>query len=283
MRQHLTQEQADEYAVGALDPEEAVRIALHAESCHACARLVAESERVAAVLLFAVDRVAPPPRLRERVLRAAGLSAPGPLVWTARLIGAGAGVAAIVVAIAALTGLVSVRSQVKDVEQQNELLQAQIDDALSQKVEIAALTQKLDDQAKEAADIRSTSRLDRDLLLALLSPDSNVAEVFSVDENSFAIGRFIWDPEQRRAWFVASRLPKLSDGQAYQLWVNAAGHYISLGSFNADDSGFARFQALIPQGVDGYENAVVTVEAASGVSERSGPAVFVADLANSRR
>lgn len=283
MRQHLTQEQADEYAVGAMDPDEAVRVALHAESCYSCGRLVAESERVAAALLFAVDRVAPPPQLRRRVFRAAGLSAPGPLVWAARLVGAGAGVAAIVVAIAALTGLFSLRGELDKVEAQNTLLQAQIDDALSQKIEIAALTQKLDEQARDSADLRSGSRLDRDLLLALLSPDSNVAEVFSVDENSFAIGRFIWDPEQRRAWFVASRLPRLPDGQAYQLWVNAAGRYTSLGSFNADDSGFARFQALIPQGVEGYENAVVTVEAASGVSQRSGPAVFVADLANIRR
>lgn len=140
-----------------------------------------------------------------------------------------------------------------------------------------------DEQVKDSAEIRTASRLDRDLLLALLSPDSNVAEVFSVDETSLAIGHFIWDPEQRRAWFVASRLPRLPEGQVYQLWVNAAGRYVSLGAFNADDTGFARFQALIPHGVENYENAVVTVEADSGVSVRSGPAVFVADLSNIRR
>ena len=73
----------------------------------------------------------------------------------------------------------------------------------------------------------------------------------------------------------------LSDGAAYQLWVDADGTFVSLGTFNSDESGFARFQALVPQGVDGYDNAVVTVEDGPA-AQRSGPAVLVADLSSFR-
>lgn len=124
MREHLAQEQADEYAVGALDPEEAVRLALHAESCYSCGRLVAESERVAAALLFSIERVPPPSRLKGRVFREAGLSSPGRIVRIARLAGAGAGVAAVIVALASFVGLLSLRGELDDVQTRNDLLQS---------------------------------------------------------------------------------------------------------------------------------------------------------------
>jgi hypothetical protein len=187
----------------------------------------------------------------------------------------------VVVAIAAFTGMVSLRGQVDDLRDENDQLDAQLEQVLSQEVEIAALTLKLDDQARDSAELQSAARMDRELFFALLSPDSDKADVYSVDPSSSAIGRVIWDPDQRRIWFVATRLPMLSDGAAYQLWVDADGTFVSLGTFNSDESGFARFQALVPQGVDGYDNAVVTVEDGPA-SQRSGPAVLVADLSSFR-
>jgi anti-sigma-K factor RskA len=282
MAGHLTQELADEFAIGALDEPAAEAIGEHIAACEACAKLVAEADRVAAALLFTVARTSPPDRLRSRVFRRAGILRPGPLLWGARLATAGAGIAAVMIAIASFTGMVSIRGQVEDLEDENVQLKAELQEALSQRVEIAALTLKLDDQARDAAQIQATARQDRDLLIALLSPDSEVAEVYSVDRDSFAIGRLVWDPELRRVWFVGSRLPRLTDGQSYQLWVDADGTYVSIGSFNADESGFARFQALIPQGVEGYDNAVVTIETATA-EQLSGPVVFVADLSQFRR
>jgi anti-sigma-K factor RskA len=279
---HLTQELADEFAIGAMDEPSARAVSHHIAGCEACARLVAESDRVAAALLLGVPRQPPPPSLRRRVFRRAGILKPGPLLWGARLATAGAGVAAVIVAVAAFTGMVSIRSQVRDLRAENVRLNSQLNDALSQRVEIAALTLKLDDQARESAQLQSAARQDRDLLVALLSPDSSVAEVYPVDRTSSAIGRLIWDPEQRRVWFIATRLPRLADGKSYQLWVNAGNTYVSLGTFNSDATGFARFQALVPQGVNAYEQAVVTVEV--GVtSQLSGPAIFVADLSAFRR
>jgi anti-sigma-K factor RskA len=277
MDRHLTQELADEFSVGAMDESAAEAVSVHISVCEGCARLVAESDRVAAALLLGVPRTPPSPELRKRVFRRAGIAKPAPLVWATRLLTAGTGIAAVVIAVAALTGMVSLRSQVRDLEEDNVRLQDQVTTALSQRVEIAALTIKLDDQAREALELQSAAKLDRDLLIALLSPESKIAFVYPTDASPVAIGRFIWDPEQLRAWFIASRLPMLEEGQTYQLWVDGDGTFISLGRFNADASGFARFQALIPQGIEAYTQAVVTIESENS-DQRQGTTIFVANL-----
>ena len=55
---------------------------------------------------------------------------------------AGAGIAAVIVAIAAFTGMVSVRGQIRSLRHENLVLQDEINDALSQKVELAAVTRQ---------------------------------------------------------------------------------------------------------------------------------------------
>ena len=280
---HITQEQADEFAIGALDVEIGHMVALHADDCAPCGALVRESERAAVSLILGVKREVPPPALRRRVMRSAGIIRPGPLAWTARLITAGAGVAAVVVAIAAFTGMVSVRGQVGDLRQQNADLQTKIDDALAQKVQIVALTHGLETEQKRSSEMSAATAGDRDLVLALLSPEANVAVVFPVNESSSAVGRLVWDEAQKKVWFVASGLEQLPQGQTYQVWVDAGGRYIPLGTFNADDTGFARYATRVPQGLKSYDSAVVTIERAPGSSERSGPGVFAMDLSPLRR
>ena len=196
---------------------------------------------------------------------------------------AGAGIAAVIVAIAAFTGMVSVRGQIRSLRHENLVLQDEINDALSQKVELAAVTRRLTQEERTSAELLQSAQGDRDLVLALLSPDSDVAEVFSVNESVAAVGRLVWDEQQKKVWFVASRLTQLPEGQTYQVWVNSGGRYVGLGTFNADVSGFARFSAVVSQGLQSYETAVITVERAPGAPERTGPSVFVTDLSRIRR
>ena len=280
---HITQEQADEYALGAMGVEVAQALLLHADVCLECRLMVGESRRVAASLALGVPHHRPPPELRRKVLRNAGILRPGPLTWAARLVTASAGIAAVVVAIAAFTGMVSIRGQLDDIRKENQNLQARLETAVPTRVELLAITRRLTDTERTNTELLDAARGDRELLLALLSPDSDVADVIAVNDSEQAIGRFVWDDAQKKVWFVANRLQSLNAGQTYQLWVNADGRYVSLGTFNADTSGFARLTALVPQGLKSYESAVVTVETAPGAPERSGPSVFVTDLSRIRR
>ncbi len=279
----LSQEEADEFAIGSLDAVAEAEIAAHLGACAACLQLVRVSQQVASALAFAVPSHRSPSRLRRRTFLAAGVERPRMLT---RVLGAGravAAVAAVVIAVAALAGMLTVRAQVHDLQQENTDLSVQVNDALSQKIEILALTHRLNDEERRSAELQQAARGDRDLLLALLSPESDVAEVFAVEQSAYSLGRLVWDGGQKKVWFVASRLRPLGEGETYQLWASSGGKYHSLGTFNADASGFARHEAIVPQGLESYESAVVTIERAGGAPERTGASVFVADLSRFRR
>ncbi len=275
---HTTQEQADEYAVGSLDPEEAQLLSRHIADCAPCREIVRDSESLASRLALAVPTRTPSPRLKHRVLTEAGLLRPSPLRRASVLVRAVAGVAAVLIAIAAFTGMVSVRGKIHELTKANGELQTQIDDALSQKVEIAAITRRLSDEERASFQQSQAARGDRDLLLAMLSPKSDIADVYSPDDNTSAIGRLVWNAEEKRIWFVADNLPARPDNETYQIWVSSNGKYTSLGTFQPDASGFARYVTIVPQGMSSYDTAVVTVEEAGGSSQRSGQFVFSADL-----
>ncbi len=281
--EHITQEQADEYAIGSLEPVLERAIALHLAECSACRDMARDAERLASLLAVSSPVRRPSPRLRRRVFSAAGITRPSPLRRAFTISRAAAGLAAVIVAAGAFSGMVSLKNQIGDLRQQNSDLQVQIDEALSTKVELAALTRKLDDQEKLATQLEERSKDDRELNLAFMSPTTDVAAVTSLNESGNAIGRLVWDSEQKRVWFVASELQKLPSGETYQIWVNSGGRYYSLGTFTPDDEGFARYETVVPEGLNTYETAVVTIERAGGSPLREGPTVFfVADLSRLR-
>lgn len=280
---HISQEQADEFAVGALGETNEREIRLHIADCPDCRELVHQAVALASSLALSVPTLRPSSGLRTRVWREAGIQRPGPFRRAIAFVPAAAGVGAVLVAVAAFTGMVSVRGQIDDLRQQNTDLQDRIQESQSQKVEIAALSQRITDAERLSFELKQAARGDRDLLIALMAPESDIAEVVSVDSNASPVGRLVWDEEQKRVWFVASRLPALPTGETYQIWVNSGGRYHSLGTFNSDASGFARYDTTVPQGIKGYESAVVTIERSGGSFERSGRAVFVTDLSRFHR
>jgi anti-sigma-K factor RskA len=72
------------WVLGALDPGEAEVVQAHVEGCAACRETAARLQRAVTALPLVVDEVAPPARLRERVLAAAAAST-GPTVAPSRV------------------------------------------------------------------------------------------------------------------------------------------------------------------------------------------------------
>jgi len=279
----LTQEQADEYALGVLEPDVESEIAAHLRDCDSCLAMVESSKRLAAALALAVPTVRTPARVRRRVLFATGIFTAGRAGQALRFAPAAAGLAAIIVAIAAFTGMLSVRGQVSGLREENSALKSQMETVRTQEVELLALTYRLTQTERRADALQQAANGDRELLVAMISPQNDVAAVISREPNSPAIGTLVWDEEQKKVWFVATRLRVLSANETYQIWVNSEGNFYSLGTFNADASGFARYQTIVPQGLRTYDYAVVTIERAGGSERRSGDSVFVADLLGLRR
>ena len=287
---HLDEDDADAYALGALQPAEAQAVATHIAACEMCHATVREAESAAAALALASPLHRAPAALKSRVLAEAGIVATTPqnprstrrvrniVRRTIQLAPAVGGIAAVTVAIMAFTGMVSVRGQVHDLQHQNADLQTQIASTLSEKVQIGAITQRLTDAEKASFEQSQDAQADHDLLLAMLSPQSIVADVYTTSDQQNAIGRLIWSPADKKVFFVAANLDPAPANETYQLWVSEDGKYSSLGTFTPDSTGFARYSATVPEGMSEYQTAVVTVETAGGAQQRSGPSIFAADL-----
>jgi hypothetical protein len=173
--------------------------------------------------------------------------------------------------------MVSVRNQVNSLKAENGNLKTEIDDALSQKVEIAVLTERLGREEAASQKMQQATRDDRELMLAMMSPESGTANLLATEGNDPAIGSLIWDEKEKRVWFVANRLAPLPRGQTYHVWVISSGDFVSLGTFNTDSTGFARFAATLPNGIREYDQAVVTIQSVAA-ERKDGEAVFVAYL-----
>ena len=275
--EHLSQGQADEFAIGALDETSAALVAMHAARCDRCRALVHEAEGLAAALALTAPRRLPPARLRDRVMAVAGITWRGRF---SRVMPLAAASVAVAVAAAAAIAVVFINGDVQSLRQSNDALRAQVADLGQQKAAIASVTTRLGQETQASFDLARDATGDRDLLLAMLSPSSYVADVYSIDPSMPAVGRLVWDKEQSQVWFVAGNLTPRPPGQTYQLWVDAGDRYISLGTFNSDSSGFVRFETTLPRDLTSYTSAVVTIEQADGSPSRSGPVVFVSDLTN---
>src|SRR5690606_18853832 len=103
--------------------------------------------------------------------------------------------------------------------------------ALSQEVEIAALRGEISDAERRAFELEIAARGDRELLLTLLSPSTDVADVISVGESQSGVGRLVWDEGQGKLYFVGTGLTPADTGKTYQIWVNRQGTWESLGTF----------------------------------------------------
>jgi len=60
------------WLLGALDGDESEAVRMHVDGCASCREVAGRLRRVVGALPLAAEEVAPPPRLRERVLAAAG-------------------------------------------------------------------------------------------------------------------------------------------------------------------------------------------------------------------
>ena len=281
---HISQELADEFAVGALEAGIRDLITLHAADCHECAVRVSEAQDLVAMLALGAPLRKPPQQLRRRVFAAAGIGRLGLLHAAARRIPAISGIAAALAVIVALTGMFMLRSDVSDLQADRDRLQSQVDEALRQEVEIAALHLRLDEGERKFFALQIAADGDRELLLAVLAPGTEVAEVFSVDRGvpNDSFGRLIWNESERKLFFIASGLETRPLEETYQIWVARDGRYFSLGTFNPRADGFVRFEATLEDGIDSYQSAIVTIERAGGELDRSGPSVFVTDLSGLR-
>ena len=247
MSDHAWLEHAAPYALGALDENERASFEAHLTTCDVCTAEVRELRNVAGLLATAAPDVAPPPRLRERIL--AGARAVRPISTTLTDASAattsparehrgvsrstsGRGALIPWLAAAAAVAFAAYFGQEYGGERHQRLAAQQ---ALA--------------SARAAIDSTTTAVARRDSMIAsLTAPDVQTVTVSGSGPSPSA--RYFLDRRASRIVIAANSLPPAASGRTYQLWGIQTGRApVSLGTFNTDSSGRALTTLPIPAGL----------------------------------
>jgi anti-sigma-K factor RskA len=216
------------HAADALDDAERSALEAHlATGCPHCHEGIEEERQSLGAIAEALPPIAPPRRIRERVLervhnanggRAAPQRAP---LRRGALRPRRAAVAALAAAAAAAVLGFGLASWQLGSRQQQAI--AAVEDAAQEQVqgareELAALEDQLAEQDEEQAALEAELGHAADVAQLLRTSDQEELELAAARPDSAAWGRVLWD-EEYRCYFRASGLEKLPAEQHYVVWM----------------------------------------------------------------
>lgn len=246
----LVDELGAEIALGLADPAEVARVEAHAATCPACARQLAELREAVTLLALSVPQVAPPPRLRTRILsEAVRVRPPTARAGTERRwlpTGAAPVWAGLAAGFAALAlGLLLWTLN----------LQAQLD--------------------RQMAAYERIEQSYNHIVQVLAASNFEVRELVGTSGAPAAFGRVYVDPATGRGMLMTHNLPRAGEGSVYQIWL-VRGEQRVPGGFlwvREDGIGYGLFRS--PEGAWSYDAVGVTKEPAGGSPQPTGPRLLV--------
>jgi anti-sigma factor RsiW len=249
-----------DYAISALDPDEARRFEAHLAGCEVCRQELASMREVAAELSWAVA-AAPPPKLRAAVaeaIRHVPQDAPQvepratPLMLQPATDGS----------TAAPTRLSPARK-------------ASLPALLAAAAVVAALALGgwawSERQAAQQTAQQATARA-AELTRLLSAPDATM--VTSHIRNGGTTGRVVMSASEQQAVFVAAGLPQLPPGKVYEAWA-ITGKPVPAGVFSAQE---ARAAVQLPPETVRAHVMAITIEPAGGSKAPTSSPIFSVKL-----
>jgi anti-sigma-K factor RskA len=275
----MVNENADAWALGALDAEEARAIEAHVADCDACAAIADEARETAASLGFAVPLAAAPAELKARVIASANvlreIPSRGGAATTRRWWSAAAAAIALF-AVGAVTWGVVAQRRMNDLQSENDGLVAA---ATSQTNQLATVHTEISMASAQNAGLASQS----DAMLDVVSqPDVHRVSLAGTSAQPGASGRYVWSATTKLGVLVAQGLPQLQDGETYCLWIVYENAWVSGGLFEVDATGTGR---LVVQDTDddagngAFRGFAITAEpVASAGKAHSGPTLLSSNV-----
>lgn len=298
------------FVLGALDPDEAARVATHIAACPRC-RTEAESFRDTMGLLpYAAGAIDPPPHVKRQLFaRIAAASensvtqpvqqpqrrtarAPLPWRWFAPAL---ALVLALIIGLGAVTFeargradqlaadlaanrqmLRSMEAQIAEARQTAQTVQAQLvasQRALNEtRVQLAASQQELQ---KIQASIGKDEQL-----VAFIAAPQTVSQLLGTTDRApeEASARMFMQPGHNRLALLIYGLKSAEPGKVYRLWLAKGGQAIAIGTVTVGPDGVAEFVVDAPEPMDAYDQVMITLDEIDTIAQPSEEVIFEANL-----
>ena len=250
------------FVLGALDPDEALRVGLHLTACQEC-RAEAETFRASVdALPYAAPEHAPPAHVKAQLfarIGAAQLARPlakpaARAPWSRAL--AGAAVLALVLALVLGVQLAAANRRV------------------------AELAGQLVASERAAAQLRAQLAEEQQAAVFIAAPQTVARRLDSPDRRASAA--MYMQPDNPRAVLVVQGLPPAQAGTVYQFWLARPGVQVPANTFHVDQQGNAMLTIDAPAPVNQYDEVMVTVERDGGSNSPSDQVVLSGSLTLAR-
>jgi len=237
-------------ALDALDAEEARAFHEHAQGCDDCRRELLAFTAVGGTIALEVAPVAPPTRLRQRVLGAVGVvgnapTAPRPAAPAARPWPTSRWPLTLAASLAAALAAALVYTVSQNAAQQRR---------------VADLERRLGEQQVVQE--------------MIADPAARTVALAGLPAAPRAGGRVVWSTQKKRAVLMASGLAPAPAGKVYEVWVIAGAAPVPSGLFKVDAGGRATLELPWLTETESVKTFAVTVEPEGGTPAPTGAMVL---------
>ncbi len=309
-------EQAEIYALGALDGEDLAQFEAHlAAGCPRCEHRLRETRETLTLLPRSLEPVVPPAAVKARVLEQITADTASPPLELPRRrrrwwgMGAGALVAAgLLIAlgfdayrtrrelqrvdgvIAALHAELAQREEAlqalrADLGQAQQALQQAEERITSLRIDLARREERLQAERLELQRVEGVMAelqaelAERDEALRLLAtPQVRLVRLAGLAPSPGATGQLLWNPAARTGLLLTAGLPAMPRDKIYELWAIAGNEPVPAGLFTVDEAGHALLRLPTLPKTKRFTRFAVTLEPAGGVPKPTGPMLLLGSL-----
>ncbi len=258
------------YALNALDIDEEQAVTDHVDWCEVCSSIVEEDLRVVVAMSETTPIVAPPERLRARVLAPiAASSADSQTVsrsWPARswsrvtwvsnsrvvrfLTPVSAVLAVVAIAVAMMLNI-QLAGEVGDVQSENSQLRRQLDESM-------ATTTALARSSRDMSQVQGNLQRWQETSYALAQPGNQTVVLTAARPGVGSKGVMVFSEDGREAVLMASELAPLRPDSVYHVWLTRGGQWYWAGELDVDDRGWGTLPMSSPESLLQYDTVQIS-------------------------
>lgn len=298
------------FVLGALDADDAARVATHVAACSRC-RAEAESFRdVVGLLPYAAGSLEPPPHVKRQLFARIAAASDHPVTSTVQrpqrstvrsplsgrwVVPALALMLALIVGLGAATfeargradalaaelaanrqTLRSLEVQIAEMRQAAQAVEAQL---IAAQRELDETRIQLAASQRELREIQASGSKDEQLVSFIAAPQT-VSQLLGTTERApeKASARMFMQPGHNRLVLLIYGLKSAEPGKVYRLWLAKGNQAIAIGTVTVGPDSVAEFVVDAPEPMDAYDQVMITLDEVDTAAQPSEEVIFEANL-----